>query len=133
MRTSPDRTIDISVVVICYNQERTVAAALDSVLTQTARDRIGEIFVVDDSSTDGYAGGGPGHGCATSRDHALSLRRPIAGAARHLRNEGHPPARGNPLWPASIGDDTWHPDKIATLISGARSCPGIGLLLFGPS
>jgi hypothetical protein len=34
-------------------RQDTVAAAVESVLTQTAQDRIGEVFVVDDCSTDG--------------------------------------------------------------------------------
>ena len=126
MRTSPDRTIDISVVVICYNQERTVAAALDSVLTQTARDRIGEIFVVDDCSTDGTL--------AVAR--AMAARHPgITVIAREANSGGCAAPRNDGILRAAgthvallDGDDTWHPDKIATLIAALEACPGIGLL-----
>jgi cellulose synthase/poly-beta-1,6-N-acetylglucosamine synthase-like glycosyltransferase len=53
MPQPPERSIKISVVVICFNQEHTIGAALGSVLAQSAWSRIGEVIVVDDCSTDG--------------------------------------------------------------------------------
>jgi cellulose synthase/poly-beta-1,6-N-acetylglucosamine synthase-like glycosyltransferase len=52
MHPPPEPPIEISVVVICFNQQDTIAAAVQSVLTQTAEKSIREIFVVDDCSTD---------------------------------------------------------------------------------
>jgi glycosyltransferase involved in cell wall biosynthesis len=126
MPMSPDRQIDISVVVICYNQERTIGAALDSVLSQTARDRIGEIFVVDDCSTDGTL--------AVAR--AMAARHPgITVIAREANSGGCAAPRNDGMLRATgthvallDGDDIWDPDKIATQIAALDAFPDIGLL-----
>ncbi len=48
----PDKITSLfSVIVICYNQERTIAKALDSVLRQKC-DHLFEIIIGDDSSSD---------------------------------------------------------------------------------
>lgn len=123
---SPDAGISISVVVIAWNQERTVAAALDSVLTQTAADRIGEVFLVDDRSTDGTL--------AVARDIAarhgklrVIARAENSGGCAAPRNDGIRAATGSHV--AFLdGDDIWAADKIATQIEALEAHPGIGLL-----
>lgn len=42
----------VSIIIPVYNEEKRIEGLLRSILSQTVRDRIGEIIIVDDSSTD---------------------------------------------------------------------------------
>ena len=50
------RTVKISLITVCYNAERTIGDAMESVLTQRCGDTEVEYIVVDGGSTDGTVG-----------------------------------------------------------------------------
>ena len=96
----------ISVIVPCYNGERFIAEAIESVLNQTYADV--ELVVVDDGSTDG----------------SEEVIRPYLGGKgvkhlRHDRNRGIPSARNSGIRNSSgeyiaflDQDDIWMPGKL---------------------
>lgn len=94
----------ISVVIPCYNAERYLAAAIDSILAQQHPSL--EIIVVDDGSRDGS--------CAlVERDYpGVRLERQANAGAAAARNRGIALARGS--WVAFLdADDIWLPGKLA--------------------
>jgi glycosyltransferase involved in cell wall biosynthesis len=102
----------VSVCLTCYNESDFVEEAVRSVLRQTAADRIEQIIIVDDGSTDG----------STEK-----LQRLAEETGRILlvvqENRGLPAARNRAMREATgdliaflDGDDIWHPCKIAKQI-----------------
>lgn len=98
----------IDAVLTCFNEANYIAAAIDSVISQTAFHLVDRIWIVDDGSTDGswellerYADAydyvalrrGPGKGNAAARN--VALRESAADFVAFLD-----------------GDDLWAPDKI---------------------
>jgi glycosyltransferase involved in cell wall biosynthesis len=110
----------VSVVLIAYNGQRTIAKAIDSVLAQTVTDL--ELVVVDDGSTDGTAAVVAGY-----RDPRLTYhRQPNAGPSA-ARNTGIR-ATSAP-WVAFLDcDDWWTPGKLARQLDAT---PGVGLVYSG--
>jgi glycosyltransferase involved in cell wall biosynthesis len=113
----------VSVVVTCHNLAGWIGAALDSVLSQTALPRIGEIYVVDDGSSDHsreiiehYAG----------RDGRIVPVFQANGGAGAARNAGIARASGA-LLAFLDGDDIWYPDKIAVQLDWAERHPDVVL------
>ena len=97
--------MDISCVIPCYNGERFLGAALDSVIAQTLPPA--EIIVVDDGSTDGSTA----DVAANYGSRVTYLRQDNAGPAA-ARNRGLACARGD--FVAFLdADDLWHQDKLA--------------------
>lgn len=47
------RTVKISLITVCYNAEKTITTAMESVLTQRHGDAEIEYIVIDGGSTDG--------------------------------------------------------------------------------
>ncbi len=93
----------ISVIIPVYNAERYLAAAIESVLAQTAAPD--EIIVVDDGSTDGSA-------AVARRMASVCYRWQAQAGASHARNQGLAAATGD--WLAFLdADDLWTPDKLA--------------------
>lgn len=95
----------VSVVLPVFNNERYIAEAIDSVVSQGSEDV--EVIVVDDGSTDRSAD--------IARDHGVRvLRGPHVGVS-HARNVGIAAARG-----ALIGfqdaDDVWTPGSLAARV-----------------
>jgi glycosyltransferase involved in cell wall biosynthesis len=130
MLMSLDPGIDISAVVICYNQEGTIEAAMQSVLDQTAIDRIREIIVVDDCSTDGTLARVQALAARNSFGPArieVIARETNSGGCAAPRNDGIRAARGSHI-ALLDGDDTWEPEKIATQIAALEAFPETGLL-----
>ena len=121
-----DPDAPLSVVIIVYNQERYLSQAIESVLGQTALDRIREIVVVDDAST----------------DRSFEIARRFTGhdprlrAVRHETNSGGCAAPRNtglrycsaPYVAFLDGDDLWMPHKAARNLQLLERSPGIGLL-----
>lgn len=99
----------VSVVIPCYNSERTIARAVSSALSQTVTDI--EVIVVDDGSTDGSLSALDG----ISRSNAAAGRLFVfsqanAGPAA-ARNAGIARSRGEYVCFLD-SDDRWEPTKI---------------------
>jgi glycosyltransferase involved in cell wall biosynthesis len=111
---------DASVIVTCFNLERYIGAAIESVLAQSFAGNL-EIIVVDDCST----------------DRSAEIIRSYAGV-RYLkteRNRGVLLATLVGLEAASAdilffldGDDLWHPDKVAAVAPRFVENPGVGFI-----
>jgi serine acetyltransferase/glycosyltransferase involved in cell wall biosynthesis len=113
----------VSVIVNCYNGERFLAAALDSVRAQTVGDW--ELVIWDDGSTDGSAQVAAGYTDPRIR-YFRSPERTGLGPARALAIGQ---ARGE--WLALLDqDDLWQPDKLARQLSLVDSSPAceVGLV-----
>jgi GT2 family glycosyltransferase len=113
---------DVSVCITCHNEAEYIEAAIRSVLEQTAIDRIREIIVVDDGSTD---------------ESGRRIRALSTGDARlvHVsqRNQGLPAARNAAMRRATgryiaflDGDDFWDTRKTALQLAAFED-PAIGL------
>jgi glycosyltransferase involved in cell wall biosynthesis len=106
----------VSVVMPCYNGERFVAAAIDSVLTQTFEDI--ELIVVDDGSTDA----------------SLEVIRGYGDRVRLLtqRNQGPSSARNQGIFAATgeyvaflDADDWWEPRFAEVMTSALRESDAV--------
>lgn len=112
----------VSVVVSCYNAERWLREALDSVLTQTFSDL--ELIVVDDGSTDQT--GDIIENYRQRDDRVVAIRKANTGLTSSL-NHGLSVARAE--WVARIdADDTCEPTRIEEQIRFVRSHPQVVLL-----
>lgn len=108
-----------SVIVNNYNYGRYVGEAVASALAQTESDR--EIVVVDDGSTDNSRDVLAGFG-----DRIRPILRSNGGQAAAL-NEGVRASRGSVLCFLDA-DDSWHPQKLASVAAAFRSSARIGLV-----
>jgi glycosyltransferase involved in cell wall biosynthesis len=114
---------DVSVCIPCYNEGPYVEAAVRSIVRQTAYDRIREIIVVDDGSTD------------DTRQRIQGLRDAgIALTYIATSNAGPSTARNRALKEANgefiaflDGDDLWSPDKTERQLA-AFDHPDVGLV-----
>ena len=108
----------VTVLLPVYNREGYVAAAIQSVLTQTLGDL--ELLVIDDGSTDDSAAV-----CRAIGDPRLRLlSRPHAGISASM-NAGLRAARG--AYVARIdSDDLWLPDMLATQVAVLDEHPEVG-------
>lgn len=104
----------VSVVIACFNCERFICKAIDSVLAQTVSDL--EVIVVDDASTDRSSELVEEY----SDSRVRLLRNPTNAGPSRSRNMGMAAARGE--WIAILdGDDWFEIDRLSTLISFANS------------
>ena len=95
--------MDVSCIIPCYNAERFLGEAIESVIAQTLSPA--EIIVIDDGSTDGSA-----TVAARYADRVSYLRQENAGPAA-ARNRGIELTHGN--FVAFLdADDLWHPEKL---------------------
>ena len=93
----------VSCIIPCYNAERFLGEAIESVIAQTLCPA--EIIVIDDGSTDGSAAV-----AARYADRVEYLRQENAGPAA-ARNRGVELTHGN--YVAFLdADDLWHPEKL---------------------
>lgn len=122
----PESKVDISVVVICYNQEQYVAETLNSILAQTALDRICEIILVDDCSTDGSVNAAQ---AVADRDNRIRIiqRETNSGGCSQPRNDAIEEAKGSHI-ALLDGDDLWLPEKMECQLKILDVHPDIGLL-----
>ncbi|MCD6154734.1 MAG: glycosyltransferase [Candidatus Verstraetearchaeota archaeon] len=96
----------VSVIIPCYNGEKFIGEAIESVLNQTYQNF--EIIIVDDGSTDG-----------SKSVIKTFLKDPRIKLIEHERNKGIPAARNTAI-KASKGefiafldqDDLWYPEKL---------------------
>ncbi len=108
----------ISCIVVVYNGERFIAAALDSIRAQSWRPI--EIIVADDGSTDRTAEIVAGYGDEV-RFVTQETAGPAAGPAA-TRNLGLAAATGE--YVAFLdGDDLWHKEKLARQMARLETEP----------
>lgn len=118
--------VDLSVVLISYNQERTIGESLQSVIDQTAFDRIREIIVIDDHSADRSAEVARRVGAGHPKVKVIE-REVNSGGAATPRNDGLAHAGGTHV--AFLdGDDLWLPGKTDVMLEVLERHPEVGLL-----
>ncbi len=115
---------DTSVILTCYNEGDKILDALKSVLAQTAFDRIVEIIVVDDGSTDDSA---DLVDALVATEPKLSLIRSQNGGVSSARNRAL--ARVCGTYVAFLdGDDLWQEEKLERQLPSFDSHPAVGLV-----
>jgi glycosyltransferase involved in cell wall biosynthesis len=117
--TAPARHPGVSVLVTTFNQDRFLAATLDSIRRQTVPPR--EVIVVDDGSTDSTAE-------ILERVPDITVVRQSNQGIAAARNAAVERATGELL--AFIdGDDLWHPERLARLRQAYSLNPDVGLIV----
>ena len=116
----------ISVVVPAWRAEKTLAATLDSILSQTWREL--EVLVVDDASPDGTLALAQSYAAKEPRVRVIA--QPQNGGVSKARNRGVREARGE--WIAFLdSDDLWMPEKLERQMALAAQHPEAGLFFTG--
>lgn len=109
-------TLDVSVVVTCFNGAETIADTIDSILAQSVSPS--EVIVVDDGSSDESLSILLGYG-----DRICVITQENGGPSK-ARNTGIAQSSG-PWISLCDGDDLWHPAKLERQIEAALSHPEI--------
>jgi glycosyltransferase involved in cell wall biosynthesis len=114
----------VAVILTCHNEAAFLEQAILSVAAQTAFDRVSEIVVVDDGSTDGS----PAllERLSRSVPHMRTMRTPGVGVAA-ARNTAIRATRA-PLVAFLDGDDYWVPEKLALQLAALDANDGVGLV-----
>jgi succinoglycan biosynthesis protein ExoU len=100
----------VTVIIACYNAERTVGRAVASALAQSVPNRV---IVVDDASTDGSFG--LLEGLAAREPRLVVLRQPVNGGPSAARNRGLKLA--GTQWVATLdADDYLLQDRLRRLV-----------------
>lgn len=114
----------VSVLMTCYNRERYLAAAIDSVLAQTFSDF--ELVIVDDASTDG----------SLAIAHRYAAADPRVRVETNQRNLGDYPNRNHaatfvraPYFKFHDSDDLMYPHCLATMLAPLQAAPRAGFAL----
>ena len=124
--TAPDSaaTDDTSVILTCYNEREKIVEAVRSVLAQTAFDRVREVIVVDDGSTDDSADLVES---LAATEPKLTLIRSQNGGVSSARNTALGNVSGDYI--AFLdGDDIWLPDKLEIQLPYLDRHPAVGLV-----
>ncbi|MBR6514749.1 MAG: glycosyltransferase family 2 protein [Clostridia bacterium] len=116
----------ISVVIPCYNCEKTLGRTIDSVLAQTVR--VDEIILVDDVSKDGTLSVIRDYEAKDARIRVLA-KKENGGVAR-ARNDGVK-AAGFDLIAFVDSDDFWAESKLEKQLAVMKSDPSVGLVFTG--
>jgi glycosyltransferase involved in cell wall biosynthesis len=119
LRPAPMPNGLVSAIITCYNREKLVRIAIDSVLAQTYRPI--EVIVVDDGSTDASVDTICSYG-----DAVRLITKPNGGTAS-ARNAGIDAASGEYI-ALLDSDDYWLPEKIAVQVDVAKTHPEAGLV-----
>lgn len=116
--------MNVSVILTCHNEERFIEQAIRSIASQTAADRIEEIVVVDDASTDGSAA----LLARLAREiPKLRVERSNGGGVAVARNVAIRQVRA-PLLAFLDGDDYWVDDKLERQLPTLEADDRIGLV-----
>jgi glycosyltransferase involved in cell wall biosynthesis len=117
--------IEVSVIIPCFNCERTIITCLDSVLSQQFKDY--EVIIVDDGSTD--------RSCDLITDYVRSLDAAATLKLYRQENAGPSAARNRAVnlskgtWVAFLdSDDYWAPDKLRIQMKCIEEHPELSLL-----
>lgn len=101
--------ITISVVIPCYNSEKTIKACIDSILNQT--EHVNELIIIDDGSTD--------KSVDIIKELLKNVNNQIKFILKEQKNQGPSAARNDGVAVASSShvafldsDDEWFPDHI---------------------
>ena len=114
---------NISILMSCFNSEKTVSEAIESILSQSYRDW--ELLVIDDASSDRSVE--IINGFSDKRIHLLQQENQGWPAAR---NYGLKHAKGEFL--AFLdSDDTWHPEFLTRMIDAISDNPAAILAYCG--
>lgn len=114
----------VSVVMTCHNEARFIEDAIRSVFAQTAYERIGEIFVVNDGSTDGSAAILDRLCRESPKLSIIQSTGTGPSAARNLAL-----ARVKGAYVAFLdGDDLWAPEKTERQLKAFDASPAIALV-----
>jgi glycosyltransferase involved in cell wall biosynthesis len=116
--------MNVSVVITCHNDERTIEQAVRSVIAQTAFDQVVEINVVNDGSQDGSQGVLEKMAARTAKLRIIET--PGLGAAA-ARNAGLRDVKGDFI-ALLDGDDYWTSDKLASQLPAFLRGDNIGLV-----
>lgn len=112
-----------SVVIPLYNKAPLIEATLRSALVE--QERLLEVIVIDDGSTDGSA-----EVVARIDDPRIRLIRQANGGVSRARNRGIEEARGE--WVAFLdADDLWSPDYLPRLAELAARYPACDMIATG--
>jgi glycosyltransferase involved in cell wall biosynthesis len=114
----------VAVILTCHNEEAFLEQAIQSVVAQTAFDRVSEIVVVDDASTDGS----PALLARLSREiPRLRVLRTLGVGVAEARNNAIR-ATHAPLLAFLDGDDYWVADKLEHQLAALAADDRIGLV-----
>jgi glycosyltransferase involved in cell wall biosynthesis len=111
----------VSIVVPCYNGEKTLAETLGSVSSQVYDNW--ECLIIDDGSTDA-TGEIAAQFCR--EDHRFSVIKKQNGGLASARNAGIKGSRGE-LIAFLDSDDKWHPEKLNRHVNHLRMKPDVGV------
>lgn len=116
----------VSVVMICYNGQAFIAAAIESVLSQTSQSW--ELVVADDGSTDASREIVEKY-CSEHPDRIRLVRHPDAKnhGMSATRNLGASTSRGEYLAFLDC-DDVWLPEKLAEQVAVLGQYPAAGMV-----
>lgn len=118
--------MNISVIIPMYNSKDTIIATLDSVIRQSAIDKIIEVIVVNDGSKDNSLKIVQEYKENNSHIPIVIIDKPNGGVST-ARNKGIESAKGD--WIALLdSDDEWLPNKIEYQIELINSNPDIEFL-----
>ncbi len=116
----------ISVVIPCYNAEKTLGRTVDSVLAQSYQNI--EIILVDDVSKDSTLKVAREYEARDSRIRVIA--KPENGGVARARNDGVKAASYD--WIAFVdSDDYWTADKLEKQIAAVEADPAAGLVFTG--
>jgi glycosyltransferase involved in cell wall biosynthesis len=116
--------VNVSVVITCHDEERTIEQAVRSVEAQTTFDVVDEIIVVNDGSRDGSDS--VLERLAGKIEKLRIIETPGLGQSA-ARNRGLREARGE-LIAMLDGDDFWTPEKLACQLPAFARSGNIGLV-----
>ena len=116
--------MNVSVVLTCHNEASYIEQAVRSVAAQTASDRITEIVIIDDDSSDSSP---QVLERLFGEIDRLRIIRAKCGSVAAARNVGIRVSVA-PLIAFLDGDDYWGPDKLQRQLDGLSGSPDVGLL-----
>ncbi|MCL6697367.1 glycosyltransferase [Sphingomonas sp. NSE70-1] len=110
----------VSVIITCFNLERYIGKAIESVLAQDCPVPV-EIIVVDDCSTDASAA------IIQSHPEVRYVRTPSNSGVLLATLEGIKSSSGELIFFLD-GDDLWEPDKLSLCVAAFDQDPGCALV-----
>ena len=113
----------VTVIMTCHNEEAFIEQALQSIVGQTAFDRIADIVVVNDGSTDGSAAVLARWEREVPRLRVLTSDGVGCGGARNIAIR----ATRGPLLAFLDGDDYWLPEKLEKQFAALEADERVGL------